>query len=59
MTLKERAIEVLNMPDTENRGKQLFAIHNEIFPNQKEKHSYCYGCRKRVETKLRNYVNSN
>jgi len=47
----------LNTPES---AKQMFRVHNKVFPNQFENPDSisCFGCRQRVQNKLINYLNN-
>ena len=61
--MKERIKAALQLYATNSSpatAQALFRLHNEIFPKQYENPDSvsCYGCRKRVENKLINYLNT-
>lgn len=56
----EALIKVYEETSTPESAKNLFRLHNEIYPKQKENLDSisCYGCRNRVMTKIKNYLDS-
>lgn len=57
MSLVEQAKAILNEPETKERNRRMFDLHNQIFPDKPERTKWCGACVKRVTVKLQNYIN--